>query len=83
MAFVTAVVLPTRELVGRNLEESHVARFVVLAIACIGALVFAAICCRFLIEQAVMMLIDDGQSSGPNHCQDQRAVAWCAHGESK
>jgi membrane-associated phospholipid phosphatase len=57
MAFIIAVVLPTRKLVGRKLRESHMTRFFVLAITYMVMLIFAVIYCHFSI-QAVLVLRD-------------------------
>jgi membrane-associated phospholipid phosphatase len=57
MAFIIAIVLPTRKLVGRKLKENHMTRFFVLAITYMVMLIFAAIYCHFSI-QAVLVLRD-------------------------
>jgi hypothetical protein len=54
MAFIIAIFLPTRKLVGRKLMESHMANFF-HAITSMVMLIFTAIYCHFLIQAAMVL----------------------------
>jgi hypothetical protein len=59
MAFIIAIVLPTRKLVRRKLKESHMTRFFVLAITYMVMLIFAAMYCHFLIQAVMVLCVKD------------------------